>query len=130
MTFPRKAIWKTLTFRFRVKTTEFEVLADALAGELQESAQKIHGCVAVTQPTTRVNGRIVNFRQQFHKRLATLDPVEDASWVELFNEAKGMHYSDDRADAFAWHRMVKLYPRLAAFRGCRAGVAKETRVGL
>jgi hypothetical protein len=48
----------------RVRTTEFEVLADALAGELEDSARMTHGCADVTRVTARVNGKIVDFRRK------------------------------------------------------------------
>jgi hypothetical protein len=63
----KRASWKVLTFRMRVRSTEFEVLADALAGELENSARMIHGCRGVEFVTTRVNGKLVDFRRKGKK---------------------------------------------------------------
>lgn len=65
--FPRKPVWRTLMFRMRVRSTEFEVLADALAGELQTSALTTHGCRDAEQPIVRVNGKLVDFRRRVRK---------------------------------------------------------------
>jgi len=60
----KQPVWKTLKFRMRVKTTEFEVLADALAGELENSARMKHGCRDVKFVETWVNGTVVDFRRK------------------------------------------------------------------
>jgi len=62
--FPRRPIWKTLSFRIRVKSTEFEVLADALAGELYRSATDTHGCTVDQPAMARVDGKLVDFRKE------------------------------------------------------------------
>lgn len=60
--FPRKPIWKTLRFSLQVKTTEFEVLADALLGELNKSALETHGSTATRNGKAWVDGKIIDFR--------------------------------------------------------------------
>lgn len=63
-----RQVWKTLTFRVRVKTSEFEVLADAVSGELYRSLKETHGCELKAYPVPRVNGKIINFRSSNAKR--------------------------------------------------------------
>lgn len=59
----RKPVWKVLTFKMKVKSLEFSVLADALAGELYRSAQNIHGCGMGNPPIVRVNGKLIDVRR-------------------------------------------------------------------
>jgi hypothetical protein len=48
---------KTLTFRLRVRSTEFEVLADKLGGTLEYAAKRVHGARLAVCTDIRVNGR-------------------------------------------------------------------------
>jgi len=50
---------KTLTFTLRVRSTKFEVLADALAGTLETEAIKTHGCRTAKVTSVKVNGKEV-----------------------------------------------------------------------
>jgi hypothetical protein len=50
---------KTLTFKLKVRCTEFEVLADALAGTLHKEAIETHGCRSARVTACRVNGKEV-----------------------------------------------------------------------
>jgi hypothetical protein len=62
---------KTLTFKLKVRCTEFEVLADALAGTLRKEAIKTHGCRSAKVTACKVDGKEVkwgkNNRDVFHK---------------------------------------------------------------
>lgn len=57
--FPNKPVWKVLTFRMRVRTTEFEVLTDALAGTLENEARMTHGCAVDKPVTARIDGKLL-----------------------------------------------------------------------
>ena len=49
--------WHTITFRLRVKTGETAVLADAMAGELEQSARDVHGCAQARVTSYKVDGK-------------------------------------------------------------------------
>ena len=55
-----KAVSKTITLRLRVTSTEFAVLADALAGSMAREAKTVHGCQNVRVTGCQVNGREVS----------------------------------------------------------------------
>lgn len=62
------------------------------------------------------------------KCIATLTPEEDAAWVKSFNAALEQTGNDDEADRIAWAEIVQMFPRLAAFDGCKPGAADPTSV--
>ena len=52
--------------------------------------------------------------------LAILDVLEDTTWVDAFTYAKNeLHYSDRRADEYAWKQTQEHFPRLREFDGCQ-----------
>ena len=50
---------KTITIRLRVRCIEFDVLVDCLAGELEKSALKNHGCLKAKATSVKINGKEV-----------------------------------------------------------------------
>jgi hypothetical protein len=46
-----------ITFRLRVRTTEFDVLADALASEMADSCLREHECDRAVVTSCTVNGK-------------------------------------------------------------------------
>lgn len=54
------------------------------------------------------------------KKIAKLTRAESKAWGTEFQWAKVANkYGDQRADAYAWRCLVKRFPRLKAFDGCR-----------
>lgn len=54
---------KTITFQLSVTCIEFEVLADALAGDLLNEALNVHGVARAKILSVAVNGKPVKLRR-------------------------------------------------------------------
>lgn len=57
----QKPKWAKLTFAFRVKCVEYEVLADALAGEVINEAMNTHGVTDIRSTSIKLNGREIKY---------------------------------------------------------------------
>jgi hypothetical protein len=67
--FRYKPTTKTLTFTVLVRTTEFEVLADAVCGTIDEALRE-HDVKVTRQTRARVDGKLVDFRQKISRKRA------------------------------------------------------------
>jgi hypothetical protein len=59
-------------------------------------------------------------KRKRRRRLATLTPYEDRSWVFAFCFYVDDGYSDVQADHLAWRDMYMEFPRLRGYEGCHA----------
>lgn len=52
--------------------------------------------------------------------LATLTPEQDVRWQQAFDYWLNVEgTTEEKADEYAWEDLVKEYPELAKFEGCR-----------